>query len=172
MFHITTAFTMGLKKLIWAFLALYPAVIYCTMRSFPVAQERYTHCIPATRSSMRKRRSAGRRGRTIPGKGRTGWPSSPATSPSRPTAPPSRTLPTCRIASSPFSYAATCDIWGRCEFSRQVWPAVRIFFLRSPRSNAEWRAPISMHRPGKEDLSTLAMSVISTSSKADPNGVG
>jgi hypothetical protein len=38
LFHISTAFTMGLNKFIWAFFALYPAVIYCTMGSLPVTQ--------------------------------------------------------------------------------------------------------------------------------------
>jgi hypothetical protein len=37
LFHLGTAFTMGLNKFIWAFLALYPAAIYCTMGSLPVA---------------------------------------------------------------------------------------------------------------------------------------
>jgi hypothetical protein len=31
LFHLATAFTMGLNKFIWAFLALYPAAIYCTV---------------------------------------------------------------------------------------------------------------------------------------------
>jgi hypothetical protein len=35
LFHVSTAFTMGLNKFIWAFIALYPAAIYCTMGSFP-----------------------------------------------------------------------------------------------------------------------------------------
>jgi hypothetical protein len=30
LFHLGTAFTMGLNKFIWAFLALYPAAVYCT----------------------------------------------------------------------------------------------------------------------------------------------
>jgi hypothetical protein len=30
LFHLSTAFTMGLNKFVWAFLALYPAAIYCT----------------------------------------------------------------------------------------------------------------------------------------------
>jgi hypothetical protein len=33
LFHVSTAFTMGLNKFIWAFIALYPAAIYCTMGS-------------------------------------------------------------------------------------------------------------------------------------------
>jgi hypothetical protein len=37
LFHLGTAFTMGLNKFIWAFLALYPAAIYCTVGLFPVA---------------------------------------------------------------------------------------------------------------------------------------
>ena len=37
LFHLSSAFTMGLNKFIWAFLALYPAAIYCTMGSLPVA---------------------------------------------------------------------------------------------------------------------------------------
>jgi hypothetical protein len=37
LFHLGTAFTMGLNKFIWAFLALYPAAIYCTMGSLPAA---------------------------------------------------------------------------------------------------------------------------------------
>jgi hypothetical protein len=38
LFHLGTAFTMGLNKFIWPFLALYPAAIYCTMGSLPVPQ--------------------------------------------------------------------------------------------------------------------------------------
>jgi hypothetical protein len=38
LFHLSTAFTMGLNKFIWAFLALYPAAIYCMMGSLPLAQ--------------------------------------------------------------------------------------------------------------------------------------
>jgi hypothetical protein len=38
LFHLSTAFTMGLNKFIWAFLALYPAAICCTTGSLPVAQ--------------------------------------------------------------------------------------------------------------------------------------
>jgi hypothetical protein len=37
LFHLATAFTMGLNKFIWAFLALYPAAVYCTLGSLPVA---------------------------------------------------------------------------------------------------------------------------------------
>jgi hypothetical protein len=31
LFHLGTAFTMGLNKFIWAFFALYPAALYCTV---------------------------------------------------------------------------------------------------------------------------------------------
>jgi hypothetical protein len=37
-FHVSTAFTMGLNKFLWAFVALYPAAIYCTTGSLLVAQ--------------------------------------------------------------------------------------------------------------------------------------
>jgi hypothetical protein len=37
LFHVSTAFTMGLNKFVWAFLALYPAAIYCTTGLLPVA---------------------------------------------------------------------------------------------------------------------------------------
>jgi hypothetical protein len=37
LFHLGTAFAMGLNKFIWAFIALYPAAIYCTMGSLPLA---------------------------------------------------------------------------------------------------------------------------------------
>src|SRR5262249_46253729 len=36
-FHLGAAFAMGLNKFIWAFIALYPAAIYCTMGSLPLA---------------------------------------------------------------------------------------------------------------------------------------
>jgi hypothetical protein len=35
LFHVGTAFTMGLNKFIWAFFALYPAAIYCTTGLLP-----------------------------------------------------------------------------------------------------------------------------------------
>ncbi len=38
MFHLSTALTMGLNKFVWAFFALYPAAIYCTMGPLSVAQ--------------------------------------------------------------------------------------------------------------------------------------
>jgi hypothetical protein len=37
LFHVATAFTMGLNKFVWAFFALYPAAVYCTMGPSPVA---------------------------------------------------------------------------------------------------------------------------------------
>ncbi len=37
LFHLGTTFAMGLNKFIWAFFALYPAAIYCTMGSLPFA---------------------------------------------------------------------------------------------------------------------------------------
>jgi hypothetical protein len=37
-FHLGTAFTMGLNKFVWAFFALYPAVMYCTAGSLLVAR--------------------------------------------------------------------------------------------------------------------------------------
>jgi hypothetical protein len=37
LFHVATAFTMGLNKFLWAFLAVYPAAIYCTLGPLPVA---------------------------------------------------------------------------------------------------------------------------------------
>jgi hypothetical protein len=36
LFHLSTAVTMGLNKFIWAFLALYPAALYCTLGSSAV----------------------------------------------------------------------------------------------------------------------------------------
>jgi hypothetical protein len=42
LFHLGTAFTMGLNKFIWAFFALYPAAIYCTVGSLPFAQPGWT----------------------------------------------------------------------------------------------------------------------------------
>jgi hypothetical protein len=36
LFHLGTAVTMGLNKFIWAFLALYPAAVYCTGGSLPL----------------------------------------------------------------------------------------------------------------------------------------
>jgi hypothetical protein len=35
LFHVSTAVTMGLNKFIWAFLALYPAAVYCTIGCLP-----------------------------------------------------------------------------------------------------------------------------------------
>jgi hypothetical protein len=37
LFHLSTAFAMGLNKFVWAFVALYPAALYCTTGSPPVA---------------------------------------------------------------------------------------------------------------------------------------
>jgi hypothetical protein len=36
LFHVSTAVTMGLNKFIWAFIALYPATIYCTVGPLPL----------------------------------------------------------------------------------------------------------------------------------------
>jgi hypothetical protein len=36
LFHVATALTMGLNKFIWAFIALYPAAIYCTAGPLPL----------------------------------------------------------------------------------------------------------------------------------------
>jgi hypothetical protein len=36
LFHLSTALTMGLNKFIWAFLALYPAAVFCTTGLLPV----------------------------------------------------------------------------------------------------------------------------------------
>jgi hypothetical protein len=42
LFHLGTAITMGLNKFVWAFLALYPAALYCTAGSLPFALPGWT----------------------------------------------------------------------------------------------------------------------------------
>jgi hypothetical protein len=60
-FHVGTAVTMGLNKFIWAFLALYPAAVYCTagsLASLPgaVRSEAARRCRPP--SAVKNRPSA------------------------------------------------------------------------------------------------------------------